>query len=202
VRNGSRIYGEFRFISLMSKMSVMQTTHEASEKVDPIGENIQTVADLHKHAEYRVSVQQRVVENVTDFLGRSRFLLIILVVVALWIVVNILLPTSGLPSFDPPPFIWLQGVITLAALLQATMILITQNRQDKLTERRTQLDLQVSLILDEKMSKLITMVDELRRVHPELEDGTDPHVEAMKKTVDPHQSVKKLEELLDAEKRG
>jgi uncharacterized membrane protein len=180
----------------------MQTTHEASEKVDPISENIQTVADLHKRAEYKVSAQQRAVENITNFLGRSRFLFIILVVVALWIVVNVLLPTFGLPSFDPPSFIWLQGIITLAALLQATMILITQNRQNMLSARRMQLDLQVSLILDQKMSKLITMVDEMRRAHPELENGTDPHIEAMKKTVDPHHSMKKLEELLDVEEQG
>jgi uncharacterized membrane protein len=125
--------------------------------------------------------------------------LIILVFVSLWMVVNILLDTFRLLSFDPPPFIWLQGVITLAALLEATMILITQNRQDTMTERRTQLDLQVSLLLDQKMSKLITMVDELRKVHPDLENGTDPQVEALKKTVDPHQSIKTLNQLLDEE---
>ena len=64
-------------------------------------------------------------------------------------------------------------------------------------ERRTQLDLQVSLLLDQKMSKLIMMVDQLRRVHPELENGTDPQVEALKKTVDPHQSIKTLNQLLE-----
>jgi len=113
-----------------------------------------------------------------------------------------LLIKLGLPSFDPPPFIWLQGVLSLGALLQATMILITQNREDVMTERRTQLDLQVSLILDEKMSKLITMVDELRRVHPDNAEGTDPEVEALKKTVDPHESVKTLNQLLEEEEPG
>jgi uncharacterized membrane protein len=182
-------------------MSDMHPTHEARKKIDPIDENIQTVVELHKRAEYKVSPQQRTIENVADFLGRPRFLFIILIVVTAWIVVNILLMKFGLSSFDPPPFIWLQGVITLAALLQATMILITQNRQDMMTERRMQLDLQVSLILDEKMSKLITMVDELRRVHPDLENGTDPQAEALKKTVDPHESVKNLEQLLEDEEQ-
>jgi uncharacterized membrane protein len=180
-------------------MSDMYPTHQARKKLDPIGENIQTIAELHKHTERDISPPQRLIEKVTDFLGRPRFLFIILVFVSLWMVVNILLDIFRLPSFDPPPFIWLQGVITLAALLEATMILITQNRQDTMTERRTQLDLQVSLILDQKMSKLITMVDELRRVHPDLENGPDPQVEALKKTVDPHQSIKTLNQLLDEE---
>ena len=178
-------------------MSSMQQTQEANKETDPIGENIQTVAELHKRAERRVTPQQHAIENATNFLGRPRFLFIIFVVVIIWTMVNILLMKFGLPNFDPPPFIWLQGVLGLGALLQATMILITQNRQNTMVNQRTQLDLQVSLLLDQKMSKLITMVDQLRQVHPELEDGTDPQVEALKKTVDPHQSLKTLEQLLN-----
>jgi uncharacterized membrane protein len=179
----------------------MYPTREASKEVDPINENIQTIADLHKHAERSVSPQQRVIEKVTDFLGQPRFLFIILAVVTLWIVSNILLATFGLPNFDPPPFTWLLGVLTLGALLQATLILITQNRQDMTTERNRQLDLQISLLLDEKMSKLITMVDELRQAHPALKESIDPQIEALKKTVNPHQSLETLDQLLDEEEQ-
>jgi uncharacterized membrane protein len=186
----------------MSEISMKQQAQKDSKEADPIDENIQTVAELHKHAENKVSTQQRTIEDMTDFLGRPRFLFIILVFVSLWIIVNMLLIKLGLPSFDPPPFIWLQGVLSLGALLLATMILITQNREDVMTERRTQLDLQVSLILDQKMSKLIMMTDELRRAHPGLENGVDPEVEALKKTVDPHESVKTLNQLLEEEEQG
>jgi uncharacterized membrane protein len=183
----------------MSEISFKQQTQKDSKEADPIDENIQTVAELHKHAENKVSTPQRTIEDMTDFLGRPRFLFIILVFVSLWIMVNILLIKFGLQSFDAPPFIWLQGVLSLGALLQTTMILITQNREDVMTERRMQLDLQVSLILDQKMSKLITMVDELRHAQPDNADGTDPEVEALKKTVDPHESVKTLNQLLEEE---
>lgn len=176
-------------------------TDRTSEKIDPVSEHIQTVADLHKGAERKVSSPQRAIEKVTNFLGRPRFLFIILVIVALWIAVTLLLPAFGLQDFDPPPFVWLIGLINLGALLQATMILITQNRQNTVVERRTQLVLQVSLLLDEKISKLITMVDEMRQVHPDLENGTDPHVEALKETVDPHQSLKTLEQLLEEDNK-
>ncbi len=178
-------------------MSDKNKTQEISEEIDPISENIQTVADLHKHADRSVSLPQRTIEKATGFLGRPRFLFIILVVTSVWIVINFLLMKSGLPVFDPPPFIWLQGLLSLGALLQATMILITQNREDMIIERRAQLDLQVSLLLDQKISKVIMMVDQLRRVHHELEDGTDPQVEALKKTVDPHQTIKTLDQLLE-----
>lgn len=181
----------------MSKISLQQQTQEDSQKADPIDQNIQEIAELDKHAERSVSPQQRVIENVTAFIGRPRFLFIILVFVTLWVGVNMLLPVFGLRNFDQPPFIWLAGILSLGALLQATMILITQNRQDVTTQRNRQLDLQISLLLDEKMSKLITMVDELRQAHPELKSNMDPQVEALKKTVDPHRSLETLDQLLD-----
>ena len=181
----------------MSSKQQTKDAYEGREAIDPAGENIQTVADLHKSAERRVSPQQRAIERVTDFLGRPRFLFIIFAFVIVWVAVTFLLTRLGLRDFDPPPFTWLVGILSLGALLQATMILITQNRQDTSVERRTQLDLQVSLLLDQKISKLITMVDQLRQVHPDLENGTDPQVEALKKTVDPHHSLKTLEQLLE-----
>jgi uncharacterized membrane protein len=180
----------------------MQQTQETTNKTDPIGEHTQTIAELHKHAERDISPQQRRIEQVTDFLGRPRFLFIILVVVVLWVAINIVLMKVGLSSFDPPPFIWLGGLLSLGALLQATVILITQNRQDQTAERRAQLDLQVSLLLDEKMSKLITMVDELRRAHPALENATDPQIEALKETINPHETLETLDQLLKEEEQG
>src|SRR5205085_3394779 len=118
---------------LMSKISGRDQRYETREEIDPIGENIQTIAELHKSAERNVTPQQRKIEEATDFLGRPRFLFIILVVVVLWTVVNLVLIKFRLPSFDPPPFIWLQGVLSLGALIQATVILITANRQDVTT---------------------------------------------------------------------
>ena len=185
----------------MSQIPTKQPTQEDSNDTDLIYDKIQTIVELYQRAENEVSRQQRTIERITAFLGRPRFLFIILISVSLWIMVNILLIKFGLPGFDPPPFIWLPGLLTLGALLQATMILITQNREDMLTERHTQLDLQVSLIIDHKMSKLLTMADQLRQVHPDLENGTDPEVEALKQTVDPHESVEALNQSLEREKQ-
>lgn len=183
----------------MSQLIQKRQPQEEQKPQDPKKEHIQTIVELHKRAENEVSQQQRTIEHITNFLGRPVFLFIILAFVVLWMIVNVLLTKFGSTSFDPPPFIWLQGVLSLGALLQATMILITQNRQDRMAERRTQLDLQVSLILDQKMSKLITMVDQLRQVHPDLANKTDPEVEALKETVDPHESVEALNQSLERE---
>ena len=88
----------------MSQIPTKQQIRENANDTDPIYENIQTIVELHTRAENEVSRQQRSIENITAFLGRPRFLFIILIFVSLWIMVNILLIKFGLPGFDPPPF--------------------------------------------------------------------------------------------------
>src|SRR5947209_20549897 len=56
----------------MREISFKQQTQKDSKEADPIDENIQTVAELHKHAENKVSTPQRTIEDMTDFLGRPR----------------------------------------------------------------------------------------------------------------------------------
>jgi uncharacterized membrane protein len=97
---------------------------------------------------------------------------------------------------DPPPFSWLQGIIGLSALLMTTIVLITQNRQSKATEQRRQLDLQVNLLVEQKVTKLIALVEELRHDLPQIENRHDPEAEAMQQTVDPHQVLKTLNQML------
>ena len=60
----------------MSQIPFEQRSHEDSTEADPIHENIQDIVELHKRAENEVSKQQRIIEDMTDFIGRPRFLLV------------------------------------------------------------------------------------------------------------------------------
>ena len=62
---------------------------------NPIGQNIETVANLHIHMEKKVDRHQRSIESFTAFLGRPRFLYIIFTFVCLWIFTNVALETAG-----------------------------------------------------------------------------------------------------------
>jgi len=137
------------------------------------------------------------VEAVAAFLGRPLFLYLTQAVVLLWVVVNLLLRVHGARLYDAPPFPWLQGLIGLGALLLTIVVLITQNRQGKLAERRAQLDLQVSLSSEQKIAKLIALVEELRRDLPSVKNRIDPEAEAMSEAADPHAVLEALEERLE-----
>ncbi len=164
---------------------------------DHVSQQVDTIAALNARAESRVSIHQRTVEMVTAFLGRPLFLNLTLAFIALWILANVFPQYFGVSRFDPPPFNWLQGLVTVGALLLTVVILITQNRQARLAERRAQLDLQVNLLAEQKIAKLIALVEELRRDLPSVRNRRDPEAEAMQEATDPHAVLDALEVKLE-----
>lgn len=166
---------------------------------DPIGQNIEAVIALHAKAEKDVPRHQRIVEAVSVFFGRPAFLYSIILIITLWILVNLLPEKYGFPHFDPPPFEWLEHLLGLGSLLIATGVLIKQNRQEKLAEQRSQLSLQLSLLSEQKVAKLISLVEELRKDLPNVKDRYDPEAEVMKQAIDPQAVVEALEETLAQE---
>jgi uncharacterized membrane protein len=139
------------------------------------------------------SRHQRAVEVFTATLGRPRTLYAILLIVVAWASLNLTLQHP----FDPPPFFWLQGAVGLAAMLTATLILITQNRQTQEAEQRSQLDLQVNLVAEQKITKVIALIEELRRDLPTVRDRVDVKADAMTQAVDATAVLAALEETID-----
>ena len=152
---------------------------------------------MHAFAEQQVDTHQRTVESLTAWLGRPQFFYGILVGAALWMLVNAAAPLLHLPRLDDPPFAWLQGAVGLGALLMTSVILITQNRQGKLAERREQLELQMSMLTEQRTAKIIDLLEELRRDMPSVHNRVDLEAEALTKTVDPHEVLATLESRLE-----
>lgn len=166
---------------------------------DPLGQNIEAVIALQAKAEKDLSQAQRIVEAATAFFGRPMFLYCILIGVTVWILPNVLPYRFGFVQFDPPPFEWLEHLLSLASLLMSTGILITQNRQEKLAEQRMQLSLQLNLLSEQKIAKLIALLEELRRDLPNVKDRHDPEAEVMQQPADPHVVIEVLEKSLTEE---
>lgn len=169
----------------------------ASLRDDPIYQSIASVATLHVQAEERVDPHQRLVERLTRLCGRPSFFYGVCVTSAVWVGGNLLSRLLGHGLWDVPPFYWLQSVAGLSAFLLSVMILTTQNRQARLAERRAQLDLQINLLTEQKVAKLIALVEELRRDLPSVRDRHDPEAMAMTEAADPAAVLNALEETLE-----
>ena len=129
----------------------------------------------------------------SSLLGRPAFFYGIVLLVTLWVLLNVLSPLWAVAPFDPAPYFWLQGLVGLGALLTTTIVLITQTRQGKLAEQRAQLDLQVSLLAEQKIAKLIALIEELRRDLPDVKNRHDAEAAAMEQSSDPHAILDALE---------
>lgn len=166
------------------------------DMTDILDRDIEAIVAMRMNAERKVSGHQRIIEKATNILGRPLAFYIAVLVAIGWMVVNFFHRLFGLPLFDAPPFAWLQEVVGLSALLMTIIVLTTQNRQAKFTEQRRHLDLQISLLTERKVSKVIELLEELRRDLPSVHNHQDKEAEVMKEPIDPHTALSALNQTL------
>jgi uncharacterized membrane protein len=179
------------------RISPSSVAKETGSRTERPGDS-HTVLELRARQEEQVDRHQRLVERFTLALGRPRTLYFTLIIVAFWIAFNLLAPGMSLPAFDPPPFSRMQGVVSLAALLITTMVLTTQNRMARHAEQRAHLDLEVNILAEQKIAKVIALIEELRRDMPNVHNRRDPVAEEMQHALDPRAVISAIEETMAA----
>jgi uncharacterized membrane protein len=159
---------------------------------DPVNQNIADILELEQRETAGLSGAQRLLEAVSRRAAQPSYLLVVLLLVTGWMLVNGFGRRLGLTPFDPPPFQGLQGLLTLIALLTATSVLIGQRRQAKLMEQRAHLDLQINLLTEQKVTRLIHLLEELRNELSADPVRHDPHTAELKKPTDAAQVLSAL----------
>lgn len=167
---------------------------------DQISQNIEAVLEFYTREELKISRSQRMLEQISNLIGQPFFLAIILLFVAFWVISNLLLPQYSKTEFDPPPFLWLQGIVSLGALLTATIVLTKQNRLAKLAERRAHLDLKLMLLTEQKAAKVIDLLEELRRDMPDVKNRHDSEAATLQQSMNPDLVLSTLDEGNDVQK--
>jgi uncharacterized membrane protein len=155
------------------------------------------IAALEEHARRERSeatAQERFAHRMTDFVGSMGFLYIHVALIAAWVTVNLgLLP--GVAPFDPT-FVMLATVASVEAIFLTTFVLISQNRNSAMADRRARLDLQINLLAEHEITRLLSMVRAIAR-EMGIEEGENPELSELEREVAP-EAV--LEELMEEEK--
>jgi len=170
-----------------------------ADDVPPVRQKVESIADLHRDAERRVTRHQRLVEVFMAQLGLPRTLYGFLVLVVAWVGFNTLVPRL---RWDAPPFFWLQGLLTLVSVTTTSVVLITQRRWLLRTEQHSQLDLHINLLAEEKIAKLVALLEELRRDLPTVPQRHDPEAAAMSRGTDARELSEELQRSQDQELGG
>jgi uncharacterized membrane protein len=149
-----------------------------------VNDNLGTIAEYYARHEEKVTRAQAFVEKMSVFLGSPGYVAANVVFIVCWIILNLTAPGLEFDQFDEPPFFWLQGFVSLNAFIISTTVLIRQNRMSKLAEHNAHLDLQISLLSEEKISKIIAMLEDIRRDSPTLPDKVDEEADELSQSAD------------------
>lgn len=150
-----------------------------------IADTVQAIARLHAEHERRASGVQRLMSRLTSAVARPSFLFSLMLFIVAWSASNLVLRLLHHAQFDPPPYSWLQGLLTVAAVALTSIILTTQRRADVLASHREQLTLELAILSEQKAAKIIQLLEEQRRDNPNLPDRFDAAAQAMTMPADP-----------------
>jgi uncharacterized membrane protein len=174
------------------RMVQAQLRRTGSKRLAKVVErNINTLVEIREHMDRRKSTQDRIADWVTWFSGSMLFVYIHLVWFGLWLAIN--LGWTGLKPFDPYPFNLLTMVVSLEAIMLATFVLISQNRLSEIADQRADLDLQINLLAEYEITRVLTLVDAIAD-HMGLEVGHDPETDELKNEVAPEVVLKEMEQ--------
>lgn len=160
---------------------------------DPVAKNIEALHSLHHQGVKDVPQHQQLLESIALFFGRPIFLYILLATLALWISDSLL---DQILPVNFPPFRWSDEGLDAAALVISTGVLVRQTRQEAFAEQRAQLSLHLNLLTEQKIAKIISLLEELRTDLPNVVNRHDPEAEIMKESADPIAVLEAIQETL------
>jgi len=162
----------------------------AETGADVTRQNVQAMRQLEEAAKARRTRADRAAAAIARFCGSMTFVWIHVALFAAWIGYNAL-PWFG--HFDPYPFTFLTLIVSLEAIFLSTFILISQNYDMRVSERRNQLDLQINLLAEQENTKALQILDRIaNKVGAHL--GDDPQVRALEEATRPETLARQIED--------
>ncbi len=149
------------------------------------------IRTIKAKANARRTLTERLADAMTSAFGTMAFLLINATFFAVWILINTDLVPS-VPPFDPFPFIMLTTIVSLEAIVLAVFVLISQNRSMKVDDLREEIHLQVDLIANKEITKIMRMLALLLQKHG-IDLSQDPELKKLLRPVSEEELARKLE---------
>ncbi|WP_434042715.1 MULTISPECIES: DUF1003 domain-containing protein [Sorangium] len=164
---------------------------DRSEVEGVVRRNVEALREVQRNLDRNKSFQEALADRITGFTGSMTFVFLHAALFGGWLVVN----TGVVPfikPFDPFPFVMLAMIASVEAIFLSTFVLISQNRMQALADKRAELDLQINLLAEHEVTRLIELVDGISR-HLQVPRGSDLHLEELKKDVYPEVVLDEIE---------
>ena len=164
--------------------------HEPRTVEDLTERNVKAIGQLEETAKANRTRANRMADVIASFCGRIAFVWVHVGWFGVWVLANAL---PRIRHFDPYPFTFLTFVVSLEAIFLSTFILISQNHETRLSERRSHLDLQVNLLTEQENTKMLKILGRIaERVGAKTDD--DPSVQVLGQNTRPESLVDQIEQ--------
>ena len=151
--------------------------------------NVETVSRLEQATREQRSRADRVAEIIAAFCGSMTFVWVHGVWFGGWIVFNLL---PGFKHVDPFPFTFLTLVVSLEAIFLSTFILISQNHDSRVSEKRNHLDLQINLLSEQENTQMLRLLQQIAaKVGADV--AHDSHARVLEQATNPEKLVEQIE---------
>src|SRR6267143_1591332 len=175
-RSADALVAEDARLAVLSRehfLSFMRSNPDvALEMLTALANRLRHTDELLRHSATRnVNVEEaahmtladRAADIIAEFGGSWKFILAAVLFFNIWVLINTWLRWTGKGGFDPYPFLLLSTAINMLAVLQAPIILMSQNRQSHKDRLRAEIDYQINLRNELALNEIIEHLKTLER---------------------------------------
>jgi uncharacterized membrane protein len=153
--------------------------------------NIEAMRERERRERKRTTFHEQLAEAITRFTGSIAFVYLHLLLYGAWIVAN-LGWIAGIAPWDPT-FVVLAMIASVEAIFLSTFVLISQNRMAAEAERRAALDLQINLLAEHEVTRLMALVSAIAE-RLGVECPAPEEIQELKRDVAPEAVLDAIEE--------
>lgn len=158
---------------------------------EEVKKRTQVLRSFKAKADAKRTFAEKFADKLTAKFGSMAFLGLNSAVFAVWILVNSG-KVPGVKIFDPFPFSLLTTAVSLEAIILAIFVLISQNRAAKTEDLREEVELEINIVAEKEVTKLMKMVALLLEKQG-VDMSKDEELQKMLKTISAEQLEKRLE---------
>lgn len=185
----------FNILDTTDSIERQNAKQEITPELSTTRSRQQVIESIEARLNEKRTFTEKLADNLVHWFGGISFVILNMAIFVIWILLN----TGIIPDiepFDPFPFILLTMIVSLEAIFLSIFVLMSQNRESRISDLREEIDLQVNMIAEQEITKIIHLIAYLMK-HLNVPYEKDPELRRMMKPLDTEEIRQELERQLN-----
>ena len=176
----------------MSEPKKSDSSSKVADELHAVDEltarNIRTIAEVERESNAQRTFGERMADHFAAIVGSWTFIVVQSVLLMIRVAMNLI---AWSLRWDPYPFILLNLALSFQAAYASPIIMMSQNRQSQLADRRNRLDLQINLLSEQENTEMLRLLRKLCEVNGI--DINEVSTAVLEQEVSPEQVLRQIE---------